>query len=183
MSGGLSKPSNMFGDSDISDIHNLIQAMRNLANDSQISTALSYYATDSTIPNSSGDIIWATSSDADLAKLINELFKRLKVNNYARDHILEIATIGNMYMPTTDLYKELGDMITQHGVVLDNNTIVDNDYDLVTSTKIPPENIIHIWDKGEPMGYIYQEDEKSSDYLSIPESAVIHFSLGGLLGD
>ena len=131
MSGGLSKPSNMFGDSDISDIHNLIQAMRNLANDSQISTALSYYATDSTIPNSSGDIIWATSSDADLAKLINELFKRLKVNNYARDHILEIATIGNMYMPTTDLYKELGDMITQHGVVLDNNTIVDNDYDLV----------------------------------------------------
>ena len=181
-SGGLLRSSNFYGDSDISDIHNLIEAMRNLAKDSQISTALSYYATDATIPNSSGDIIWATSADPDLAKIINEIFKRLKVNNYARDHILEIATIGNYYMPTTDLYREAGELV-KHGVVLDNNTIVDDTYDLVTSYKIPPENIIHVWEHGQPMGYIYQEDEKSSEYLSMPESAVIHFSLGGVLGD
>lgn len=183
VSGGLLRGTGFSGDSDISDIHNLIQAMRNLAQDSQISTALSYYATDSTIPNSSGDVIWATSKVEGLAEIINEVFKRLKVNDYARDHILEIATIGNYFMPTTDLYRELGDGIVEHGVVLDNNTIPDYDYDLITAYKIPPENILHVWEKGQPMGYIYQEDEKSSEYLSLPESAVIHFSLGGMMGD
>jgi hypothetical protein len=35
------------------------------------------------------------------------------------------------------------------------------------------------------MGYIYQldEDSKPEDTLTLPESAVIHFSLGGMLGD
>ena len=186
VSGGLRRSSGFSGDSDVSDIHNLIQAMRNLANDSQISTALSYYATDSTIPNSSGDVIWATAKDPTLARIINELFKKLKVNNYARDHILEIATIGNYYMPTSDMYKELGNVVVRHGVVLDNNTIPDYDYELVTSHKIPPENIIHVWLNGEPTGYIYQEDSdntNNTDYMSLPESAVIHFSLGGMLGD
>lgn len=175
--------SSFSGDSDIATIKEMIEAMRNLADDSQISTALSYYATDSTIPNSAGDIIWATSKVDGLATIINEIFHRLKVNEYARDHILEIGTIGNLYIPTTDLYRDMGDGTVQHGIVLDNNTIPDNDYDLVISHKIPPENIIHVWEKGEPMGYIYQEDEKSSEYMSLPESAVIHFSLGGLLGD
>lgn len=175
--------SSFSGDSDIATIKEMIEAMRNLANDSQISTALSYYATDSTIPNSAGDIIWATSKVDGLATIINEIFHRLKVNEYARDHILEIGTIGNLYIPTTDLYRDMGEGTVQHGIVLDNNTIPDNDYDLVISHKIPPENIIHVWEKGEPMGYIYQEDEKSSEYMSLPESAVIHFSLGGLLGD
>ena len=184
-SGTLIKNSRFYGNSDIADIHNLIEAMRNLADDSQISTALSYYATDSTVPNSSGDIIWATSDDPDIANIINALFRRLKVNNYVRDHILELATVGNLYIPTTDLYREVAEGISQHGVVLDNNTIPDNTYDIVPSYKIPPENILHVWDKGEPTGYIYQEDSKNeyAEYLLLPESAVIHFSLGGLLGD
>ena len=182
-SGGLLRTSNFYGDSDISDIHNLIQAMRNLAQDSQISTALSYYATDSTMPNSSNDIIWATSDDPQIAQIINKIFKRLKINNYVRDHILELATVGNLYIPTTDLYREMATENIKHAVVLDNNTIFDDDYDIVPSYKIPPENIIHVWEQGVPMGYIYQEDEKSSEYASLPESAVIHFSLGGLLGD
>lgn len=185
-SGTLIRNTRFNGDSDISNIQNLIEAMRNLANDSQISTALSYYATDSTVPNTKGDIIWATSdADPKIAEIINTWFKRLNVNSYVRDHILEIATVGNLYMPTTDLYRELGDSVRQTGIVLDNNTIPDDKFDIVPSYKIPPENIIHVWDKGQPTGYIYQTDTKKnySDYFLLPESAVIHFSLGGLLGD
>lgn len=183
LSGGIIQRSALYGHSDITDIRSLIQAMRNLAEDSQISTALSYYATDSTMPNSAGDIIWATADDPQIAEIINGLFKRYKVNNYVRDHILELATIGNLYLPTSDLYRELGDGIVTHGVVLDGNTIPDPDYDIVASTKIPPENIIHVWEKGEPCGYFYQPDLEKTDFLTLPESAVIHFSLGGLLGD
>ena len=53
---------------------------RNLAKDSQISTALSYYATDCTVPNSSNQIIWATSEDKKVAELINKLFLRWNIN-------------------------------------------------------------------------------------------------------
>ena len=70
--------------------------MRNLAKDSQISTALSYYATDCTVPNSSNQIIWATSEDKKVAEFINKLFLRWNINEYVRDHILELATIGNL---------------------------------------------------------------------------------------
>lgn len=43
--------------------------MRALANDSQVATALSYYATDATIPNSDGQIIWAVPIDKNLKML------------------------------------------------------------------------------------------------------------------
>ena len=41
--------------------------MRALARDSQISTALSYYATDATTTNTAGEIIWATADGSDKA--------------------------------------------------------------------------------------------------------------------
>ena len=82
-------------------IQNRINTMRALATDSQIATALSYFATDATLMNSAGQIIWATSIEGDkssqeAAEIVNALFTRWKINNYARDHILELATYGNL---------------------------------------------------------------------------------------
>lgn len=159
--------------------------MRALARDSQINTALSYYATDATTTNTSGQIIWATANDrskSDVADVINKLFERWDINRYARDHILELATIGNLYLPTTEFYKDLAGNVKK-GAALDNNTIPDTDYDIVPSTKIPPEEIVHLWLRGEPQGFIYQPDENQRSYITYPESSIIHFSLGGLLGD
>ena len=109
--GSIYRISDIRGDSSLSDIKNQIDTMRALAKDSQISTALSYYATDATTYNTGGNIIWATSVDEsskDVADIINALFQRWDVNSYARDHILELATIGNLYIPTTYMYKEDG---------------------------------------------------------------------------
>ena len=166
--------------------------MRALARDSQISTALNYYATDATTPNTSGDIIWATPIDeqnAKVAEIINECFKRWKVNDYARDHILELATIGQIYMPTTEVYREPGKHQNRNLVSLDDNTLVNTDYDIIPSYMIPPEDIVHLWHQGEPQGFIYQasSDPNAATFagdqiISYPESSVIHFSLGGLLG-
>lgn len=168
-------------------IKNQIDIMRALVKDSQIDTALSYYATDATLTNSAGQIIWATSDNKDIAETINQLFKKWNVNTYARDHILELATVGNLYMPTTFMYREDGlSNRSKHKIALDNNTIPDTNFDIIPSTKIPPENVLHLWYQGKPMGYLYQEDTKSgwkTDITNLPEDAVIHFSLGGLLGD
>lgn len=183
ISGSFFKMSDLRGSSTISDIKTRIETMRALANDSQISTALSYYATDATTANTAGQIIWATSETEEVANIINDLFKKWKINLYVRDHILELATIGNLYVPTTDMYKELSRVRQHSGVALDNNTIPSADFDIIPSYKIPPEDIIHIWLEGKAKGYIYQPEDKLQEYITYPESAVIHFSLGGLLGD
>lgn len=190
VSGSLYRISDVRSSTSFADIKTQIDTMRALARDSQISTALSYYATDATTTNTAGEIIWATALDdksSDIADVINALFKRWKVNDYARDHILELATIGNLYIPTTYMYKEDARPYSQVGVVLDNNTIPEEDFDIVTCYKIPPESIVHIWEKGNPVGYILDpsetDDYRRYDVRLMPELACIHFSLGGLLGD
>lgn len=195
VTGSFYKVSSLKADSDLADIRTTIETMRSLATDSQVATALSYYATDATTPNSSGQIIWATDIENNLsdspAEMINALFKKWQVNNYARDHILELATIGNLYIPTTEMYKECAnDHISSRMYVgLDHNTIMDEDYDIIPSHKIAPEDIVHIWNNNERYGFIYDpsdpEDQRDlgADYVLLPESSVIHFALGGLIGD
>lgn len=187
VSGSFYKISDLRGDTALADIKTQIDTMRALARDSQISTALSYYATDATTPNSSGTIIWATAVDKsydEVADIINTLFKKWKVNSYARDHILELATIGNLYMPTTDMYKRDASNRDRDKVALDNNTIPDLEYEIIPSYSIPPENVVHLWYQGKPEGFMYQpEDDTDSRFIKYPESSIIHFSLGGLLGN
>lgn len=185
--GSLYRISDIRGDSCFADICTQIKTMRALARDSQISTALSYYATDATTVNTSGQIIWATANekkDADVADIINKLFRRWNVNAYARDHILELATIGNLYIPTTDFYKASAEgQSNRQKVALDNNTIPAPDYDIIPSTKIAPEEVLHLWREGKPEGYIYQPDDKYTASALYPETAIIHFTLGGMLGN
>lgn len=105
--GSFYKVSDLKSGTDYADIKTLIDKMRALAKDSQVSTALSYYATDATLTNSANQIIWATpvkDGPKDIAQVIDALFKRWKINSYARSHILELATIGNLYIPTSHFY-------------------------------------------------------------------------------
>ena len=170
------------------DIQTQIDTMRALARDSQVATTLSLYATDATLTNSAGQIIWATAVDKsgeDAAEIINTCFKRWRINSYVRDHILELATIGNLYIPTKQLFNLPSDY-SRKQIGLDTNSIKDKDFDIVPSYKLPPENVLHIWYQGEPVGYIYQPDDdltKSSQIMLYPEESIIHFSLGGLLGN
>jgi len=183
ISGSIFRTTDTRGNTDLNDIKSKIDTMRGLARDSQIATALSYYATDATTTNTAGQIIWGTSDVKDLADIINGLFKRWNVNAYARDHILELATIGNLYIPTTDMYRDITYHTKESGIMLDNNTIPNSDYDIIPSSKLLPEDVLHVWYHGSPCGYIYQQQSDSDDCIRCPESAIIHFSLGGLLGE
>lgn len=187
LAGALYRISDIRGNSSFADIQTQIQTMRALARDSQISTALAYYATDATTLNTSGQIIWATANDKkydDAAKIINTLFRTWNINTYARDHILELATVGNLYIPTSDFYKfEPNRTSSRDKVALDNNTIPSPEFKIIPSTKIDPEEVLHLWSEGEAKGYIYQPDDKFSAAALYPESSIIHFSLGGMMGD
>lgn len=190
--GSFYRMSDIKANSDIADIQTVIRTMRALAEDSQVATALSYYATDATTTNSSGNIIWATDNDENIkcAELINALFKRWKVNSYARDHILELATVGNLYIPTTELDKETESSASRMYIGLDHNDIPDNDYDIIPSHKLDPTEVVHIWSQHKPFGYIYAPSEEAvngnfvyAQNVILPETAIIHFSLGGVIGD
>lgn len=190
VTGSLYRISDIRGNTSFADIKTQIDTMRALARDSQISTALSYYATDATTTNTAGEIIWATAAENNkqckqAAEVVNALIKRWNVARYARDHILELATIGNLYIPTTYLYKDSAAQFTHKQVALDNNTIPESDFDIIPAYKIPPETIVHLWYRGEPTGFLMDPDDKSmqADILILPESACVHFTLGGVLGD
>lgn len=187
LGGSIYRISDIRTNTSLADIHTQIDTMRAMANDSQISTALNYYATDSTVPNSDGRIIWATARDdnnSEVADIINGLFDKWQVNKYARDHILELATVGNLYIPTTDLYKEESASTSQEKIAIDDNTIGNEDFDIICCYKIQPEDVIHLWRHGVPEGYILEPDENlDAQYIRYPESSIIHFSLGGLLGE
>lgn len=185
LTGSLYKVSSIKTGTDSESITSMIDTMRALARDSQVATALSYYATDATVTNSKGQIIWATALDKnskDVAEIVNQLFERWNVNAYARDHILELATIGNLYLPTTEVYKDFAGS-SRINVALDNNTIPDATYDIIPSYSMDPKLVVHLYDEGKPYGYVVKPDEKSSEFVLYPESSVIHFSLGGLLGE
>ena len=173
IAGSLYRVSDIRTSSSISDIKTQIDTMRALARDSQISTALSYYATDATTVNTAGQIIWATSDDQhkEVADIINKLFKRWDINSYARDHILELATIGNLYIPTTRMYRDNLREPSTKSVALDNNTIPDPEFDIIPSYQIPPEDIIHIFLEGQSMGYIFNPDERTSEVELHPEES------------
>ena len=189
--GSIYKVSDLRSNSDIEDIRSQINVMRALARDSQISTALSYYATDATTPNTAGDIIWATAVEPkyqQVANVVNDCFKRWNINNYVGDHIIELITMGQFYMPTTEMYRGAGVNQKRELMSLDDNTLVNEDYDMIPSYMIPPEDVVHLWYRGQPQGYIYQPSDAEAGMLggstavSYPESSIIHFSLGGLLG-
>lgn len=182
--GSFYRVSNMKGSTALANIKTQIDTMRALAEDSQIATALSYYATDATTINSSGQIIWATSPDKkydEVAEIINTKFKEWNINRYARDHILELTTIGNLYLPTSRFYKEQG-KAGKELVALDNNTVRDDSYEIISSTKIPPETCVHLSRHGHSEGFGVQADDQS-EIIRYDENSIIHFSLGGLLGD
>lgn len=179
-------PNNSYGKT-LADIETIITTMRGLASDSQIAMALSYYATDATTKNNEGNIIWATAIDPDhqnVADIVNTKLKQWNVNLYARDHILELATIGNLYIPTTDMYRvEASYQDGRKLYSLDKNTVRDDKYEVVCAYKIPPEDILHVWHQGHPDGYILQPDQDSSNVIVYQDDSILHFTLGGLLGD
>lgn len=166
-------------------IQHKVDAMRALAKDAQIAASLSYFATDSTLLNTDGQVIWATADEAhkDVAEIVNDLLKRWKVNQYARDHILELATIGNLYIPTSDLYKEEYAQHAPRLASLDGNTIQDTNFDLIPSYKLDPKNVLHLFKLGEDIGYVYQKDDNFNQIQVQSPSSIIHFSLGGMLGE
>jgi len=186
VTGSFYRVSSLKGASDVTEMRTQIDTMRALAQDSQIATALSYYATDATTTNSAGQIIWATAieeSYQEVADIVNTKFKEWDINKYARDHILELATIGNLYLPTTKLYRDEGKLSQRQLVSLDNNTIRDDLYEVVASTKLPPEETLHLIRMGRPEGFILEPDDDSGRTIVYDENAIIHFTLGGLIGD
>lgn len=186
VTGSFYRVSSLKGSTDFNTIINIINTMRALAEDSQVATALSYYATDATTMNSAGQIIWATAINEkfqDSADIINLKFKEWDVNRYARDHILELATIGNLYLPTTKLYREEGKQGARQLVSLDKNTIRDDNYEIIPSTKVPPESTLHFAQMGQSCGYAVELEDDNGRVKIYDENAIIHFTLGGLMGD
>lgn len=76
------------------------RAFDEMSEDSIISSALEMYADDATQYNADGNIIWAESSDADVAAFANRLIDVLNLNANAWSHIFSMVKYGDLYLET-----------------------------------------------------------------------------------
>lgn len=75
----------------------------NMSEDSTISAVLESYAEDSTEINENGDVMWAESSDPNIAKYINYLLKSMRVNKNLYGWVYSLCKYGDIYLR---LYRE-----------------------------------------------------------------------------
>jgi hypothetical protein len=76
------------------------QIFDEMEEDTTISSALEIYADDSTQYNGKGDIIWAESSEDNIAAFANRLITTLRLNENAWSHIYSLCHYGDLYLET-----------------------------------------------------------------------------------
>lgn len=81
-------------------IYSLLDTM---CEDSTISAVLETYAEDATETNESGDIIWADSSDPDIAKYVTYLLNSMRVNKNIYNWVHSLCKYGDVYLR---IYRE-----------------------------------------------------------------------------
>ena len=81
-------------------VYSLIDDM---SEDSTIAAVLETYAEDATEVNENGDIMWADSSDPDVAKFVNYLIKAMRVNKNIYGWVHSLCKYGDLYLR---LYRE-----------------------------------------------------------------------------
>jgi len=83
----------------ISDNRNeLYSLIDQMGADSRIAAALEIYAEDSTEKNEQGQIVWAESSDGDVAKYINFLLKSLNIDKNIYKWVYSLCKYGDLYI-------------------------------------------------------------------------------------
>ena len=81
-------------------VYSLIDDM---SEDSIIASVLETYAEDATETNENGDIVWADSTDADIANYVNYLLKSMRVNKNIYGWVHSLCKYGDVYLR---LYRE-----------------------------------------------------------------------------
>lgn len=69
-----------------------------MAMDSTIAAAIETYAEDITQPNSKGEVIWAESEDAEVAKYVGYLLRKINVDKHAFSWAYNLAKYGDVYL-------------------------------------------------------------------------------------
>ncbi len=69
-----------------------------MSHDSMLASVLETYAEDATETNDNGDIVWAESSDPDIAKYTNYLLKAMRVNKNVYGWVHSLCKYGDIYL-------------------------------------------------------------------------------------
>ena len=80
------------------DRNTLYSLIDQMAVDSRISTALEYYAEDSTETNKEGRIVWVESNDADVAKYVTFLLDSLNIDKNVYKWVHSLCKYGDLYV-------------------------------------------------------------------------------------
>lgn len=78
----------------------LYQALDTMGDDPTVAAMLETYAEDATEYNENGDIIWATSENANIGKYVNFLLQSIQANKHAYEWVYSLCKYGDLYLKT-----------------------------------------------------------------------------------
>lgn len=87
-----------------------------LMQDSEVSAILEIYADEATQYDTEGRIIWAESEDTDVAKFVNNLLKKLHIQDNAWSNIYSLCLYGEVYLQTfnnVSVDKNVKELLTE----------------------------------------------------------------------
>ena len=148
--------------------------------DSTIAAAIETYAEDITQPNSKGDVFWAESDDAEVARYVNYLIKKTNIDKQAFSWAYNLVKYGDVYVrllrdsdfENSKLFnagKAKEKKGEKEDLKEDVNLIVSrkNDhYAFTVETQKNPNEMFELTKYGKSMGYIKASVNVQKDFTN-----------------
>ena len=163
-----------------------------MAQDSRVASILNMYADDCTQFNQSSQVIWAESSNPDIAAFANRIIDNLQLNKHAWTHIYSLCKYGDLYLElfydgedNQDLNKVIKYERKQGAALIDRIEMIRNPgslFDLVKDGKtefyVRVNSVNENYDtvSNKLMTNIYKYGASESD-LVLPPDKFIHICI------
>lgn len=144
-----------------------------MAQDATIAAAIETYAEDITQPNNRGEIIWAESDDAEVAKYVNYLLKKMNVDKQAFSWAYNLTKYGDVYIrllrdsdfANSRLFGANKKADLKEDVNI--NISRDNDHYALTLEMVKnPNEMFELTKFGKSMGYVKAAVGVQKDFLN-----------------
>ena len=163
------------------DRNTLYSLIDQMAADSRMSTALEYYAEDSTEKNDQGKIVWAEANDSEILKYINFLLNSLNIDKNVYKWVYSLCKYGDVYIRLyreSEIKDELFDDINEKQP-LNESKKMDEDVKVKAYSK--NDNYVHYVEMVSNPAEMFElvKFGKSQGYIEAPSNLASNYAYTG----
>lgn len=140
----------------------LYQILDLMAQDSTIAAILETYAEDATEYNEKGQIVWATSEDANISKFVNILLQNMQVDKNVYNWVYSLIHYGDLYLQLFKQSEQQDDVFNKKKPLNEDVKIVDykesDHYISYIEAVLNPAKMFELTRFGKTSGFIEAEN-------------------------